>query len=66
MKTQHRATISGPTEEEQLWNKIQALATSGVVKEVTEKPNFILTFGVLKKNGSIRIVHDFRELNSMV
>lgn len=65
-RVQHKGAISGPAEEAKLWDKAQSLVANGVLKEVDTEPNLIPTFAVPKKNGSIRMVHDFRKFNATV
>ena len=65
-KTQPPCRMSGPAEEEKVLAEVEKLVKLGAVREVLHEPYIIHAFGVPKKNGSTRLVLDFRKFNSCV
>ena len=65
-KTQSRSPLTGPAEEAKVLEEVLKLVQLGAVREVHHEPFIIPAFGVPKKNGSTRLVLDFRKFNSCV
>jgi len=65
-KTQPPCRMSGPAEEAKVLEEVLKLVKLGAVREVFHEPYVIPAFGVPKKNGSTRLVLDFRKFNSCV
>jgi len=66
VKQMKKPASLGAAEEELVWCEVQELLKAGVVEEVEDEPNIIPAFTVGKKNGSRRLVLDFRRLNSYI
>ena len=58
--------MSGPAKEAKVLEEVQKLVKLGAVREVFHEPYVIPAFGIPKKNGSTRLVLDFRKFNSCV
>ena len=65
-KQQPRPAVTGPAEDGAVLQELLKLAKLGAVQETTHEPYVIPAFGVPKKNGSVRLVLDFRKFNSCV
>ena len=65
-KSQVRSPMTGPAEEAKVLEEVLKLVKLGAVREVDHEPFVIPAFGVPKKNGSTRLVLDFRKFNSCI
>ena len=65
-KLQPHNSITGLAEEAKVLEEVLKLVKLGAVREVDHEPYVIPAFGVPKKNGSTRLVLDFRKFNSCV
>ena len=69
---QHRLTRQqsspsiSPSEESLVLEEINKLVELGVVRETSQEPYLIPAFCIPKKTGDVRLVLDFRKLNSCV
>ena len=66
LKQQPRLAITRPVKDKAVLQKLLKLVQLGAIQETTEEPYFIPMFGVPKKNGTIRLVLDFRKCNSCI
>ena len=63
-KEQPRSIVPRPAKDGAVLQELLKLVILGAVQETTQEPYIIPAFGVPKKNGTIRLVLEFRKFNS--